>query len=76
MQTQIFMSGNSAAVRIPKALWPIEPGSTVEIERRGDCIVITPVAESLSGVLDLLAEFDEGFMEGGREEDLDRERAW
>ena len=42
MLTRIFKSGNSPAVRI-KELGFEEAGREVEIERRGDTIVIRPV---------------------------------
>lgn len=40
-QTKTFMNGNSVAVRLPKEL-NVRPGTSVQIERQGDQIVIRP----------------------------------
>jgi antitoxin VapB len=68
MLTRVFKSGNSLAVRIPRELAFLEAAQEVEIERRGDSLVIRPVqARSLAGLADAFAAFPPGFMAEGRE---------
>ena len=51
MLSRIFKSGNSQAVRIPKELAFAEGALDVEIERRGETLLIRPVSKaSLGGV--------------------------
>lgn len=44
-RTRSFRSGNSVAVRLPKALG-IDAGAELQIERQGDRVVLTPVADA------------------------------
>lgn len=77
MLTRIFKSGNSLAVRIPKELQFGEPMQDVEIERKGDALVIRPVARrTLAGVMDKFAAFPADFMAEGRELHEQQERDW
>jgi antitoxin VapB len=77
MLTRIFKSGNSLAVRIPKELNFGAPMQDVEIERKGDSLVIRPIEKrSLAGALDTFAAFPEGFMSEGREFHEQQERDW
>lgn len=77
MLTRIFKSGNSLAVRIPKELQFGEPLQDVEIERKGDVLVIRPVAKrTLAGVMDKFATFPADFMTEGREFHEQQERDW
>ncbi|OHD75856.1 MAG: hypothetical protein A3J97_14410 [Spirochaetes bacterium RIFOXYC1_FULL_54_7] len=76
MQTHLFKSGNSVALRIPQSLWPVSPGTPVEVTREGDKLVVSPVRESLSGAMEVFKGFDAGFMEAGRESGEDPERNW
>lgn len=77
MLTRIFKSGNSLAVRIPKELNFGEPSQDVEIQRKGDCLVIRPVEHrSLAAAIDAFAAFPEGFMAEGRGLHEQTERAW
>ena len=69
METRVFRSGNSQAVRIPKAYRFDDSVKTVEIFKRGDELVIRPVPTSLSTVFTLLDEMPDDFMESGRPED-------
>ncbi len=52
MPTRLFRNGNSQAVRIPKALAYEGVGVRVEIERRGDELVVRPVKQQLDGLVD------------------------
>jgi len=77
MLTRLFRSGNSLAVRIPKELAFADAAQDVEIERRGDSLVIRPVASrSLAGVAQVFASFPPGFMAEGREHHEQTERDW
>ena len=61
---KVFWSGNSQAVRIPKEF--LIDATEVEIRRRGDTIVLRPLARSWAPLLDSLEKFSEDFMETGR----------
>jgi antitoxin VapB len=77
MRTRIFKSGNSLAVRIPKELSFDSATVEVEIERKGDALLIRPVkSATLAGVGDIFAMFSAGFMAGGREFHEQSERDW
>jgi antitoxin VapB len=60
------MSGNSQAVRIPRE-FQLE-GDEVEIQRRGNTLVIRPKKETWQPLMDSLAMFTADFMEDGREQ--------
>jgi len=77
MLTRVFKSGNSLAVRIPREVAFLEAAQEVEIERRGDSLVIRPVqARSLAGLADAFAAFPPGFMAEGREFHAQKQRHW
>ena len=77
MLTRIFKSGNSLAVRIPKELGFGEAMQDVEIERKGDCLVIRSVEKrSLAGALEAFGAFPADFMAEGREVHEQKERDW
>jgi antitoxin VapB len=77
MLTRLFRSGNSLAVRIPKELAFADAAQDVEIECRGDSLVIRRVASgSLAGVAQVFASFPRGFMAEGREHYEQKERGW
>ena len=77
MQTRVFQSGNSIAVRIPKELAIVEPMQDVEIERVGQTLVIRPLQRrTLSGLGQLLSGFSSGYMAEGRELQAEVERDW
>jgi antitoxin VapB len=77
MLTRIFKSGNSLAVRIPKELEFGEAAQEVDIERKGDGLVIRPAGRpSLAAALDAFAAFPEGFMADGRDFHEQGERDW
>ncbi len=63
---KIFRSGNSQAVRIPKE-FQME-GTEVEIQRRGDALILRPKRKSWAPLLESLDKFSDDFMESGREQ--------
>lgn len=76
-RTRLFQNGNSQAVRIPKELAYPRPDMEMEIERRGDTLVIRPSRQRLVGLARVFQAFGCDFMQEGREQpDVpDRERA-
>ncbi len=69
---KIFRSGNSQAVRIPKE-FQLE-GTEVEIQRRGDTLILRSKRKSWAPFLESLAKFSDDFMERGREQPEPQER--
>jgi len=69
---KIFKSGNSQAVRIPKE-FQLE-GTEVEIERRGDTLILRPKRRSWARFLESLEQFSDDFMKTGREQPDAQER--
>ena len=65
-KTKLFMSGNSQAVRIPSE-FRLE-GDEVEIERRGNTLVIRPKKQTWLSLTESLAMFTDDFMEDGRQQ--------
>lgn len=63
-KTRLFMSGNSQAVRIPREFQL--DGDEVEIQRRGNTLVIRPKKQSWAPFMDSLKNFTADFMEEGR----------
>ena len=63
---KIFKSGNSQAVRIPKE-FQLE-GTEVEVERRGDTLILRPKRRSWAPFLESLEQFSDDFMKTGREQ--------
>ncbi|CAN5435167.1 antitoxin [soil metagenome] len=77
MLTRMFKSGNSIAVRIPKELAFDDMAQDVEIERKGDALLIRPVLRpSLAGIEAAFAAFPRGFMADGRETHSQKPRDW
>ena len=74
MRTRIFRSGNSQAVRIPVELAFGDNVQTVEIERRGNELVLRPVGRPLDDLMDVFASFTPDFMANGREPNEQAER--
>ena len=75
--TRVFKSGNSQAVRIPRELAYEDGAQEVEVERKGDMLLIRPVyRKKLTGIGEVFAMFSEGFMAGGREFHEQKERDW
>lgn len=77
MLTRIFKSGNSLAVRIPKELAFDGEAQEVEIERKGNALLIRPLpTQTLAGLGDIFARFSADFMADGREFNEQKERDW
>jgi antitoxin VapB len=69
---RIFQSGNSQAVRLPKELrFDVDQ---VEIFRRGDEVVLRPVASNAAVIFDALAALPADFMADGRDDTPPQER--
>lgn len=75
-RTRLFQNGNSQAVRIPKELAYPRIDLEMEIERRGDTLVIRPARQRLTGLSRAFRAFGPDFMQEGRDQpDIpDRER--
>ena len=63
-KTRLFMSGNSQAVRIPREFQL--DGDEVEIQQRGNTLVIRPKKLSWAPLMDSLKKFTADFMVQGR----------
>jgi antitoxin VapB len=75
MQTRTFKSGNSLAIRIPKEMAFMKISQQVEIERKGDCLIIRPITtKSFANLGEVLTSFPENFMAEGRELNEQEER--
>lgn len=75
--SRVFKSGNSQAVRIPSELAYEDGAQEVEVERRGDTLLIRPVQrKKLTGIGEVFAMFSPDFMAGGRELHDQKERDW
>jgi len=70
--TKVFLSGNSQAVRIPREFQ--FDTDEVEIERRGDEIILRRATQSLSGGFEALASLPQDFLAEGREDGLPQVR--
>jgi antitoxin VapB len=70
---RVFRSGNSQAVRIPKE-FQLE-ATEVEIQKRGEALVLRPKRRSWAGLLDSLSKFSSDFMESGRNQPGAQRRA-
>lgn len=69
---RVFQSGNSQAVRLPKEFrFDV---NEVEIFRRGDEIVLRPVASNAVAIFDALTQLPADFMEQGRDDTPSQER--
>ena len=61
----------------PKELVFNNAAQDVEIERKGETLVIRPVSKlSLAGAMKAFAAFPAGFMPGGRDSNEQRSRHW
>lgn len=77
MQTRVFQSGNSIAVRIPKELAIVRAAQDVEIERVGETLVIRPLKRrKLAGLGKLLGQFSAECMATARETHEEPLRDW
>ncbi|MBE7374236.1 antitoxin [Pseudomonas lopnurensis] len=69
---KVFMSGRSQAVRLPKEFR--FKGSSVEIFRRGDEVVLRERPERALAIFEALGQFPEDFMAEGRQDSPPQER--
>jgi len=69
---KVFMSGNSQAVRLPKAFQ--FTSSEVEIFRRNDEIVLKPKPQNAEVIFDIFTAFSDDFFEDGRQDEPPQER--
>ena len=69
---KIFKSGNSQAVRLPKA-YQFDV-SEVQIFRRGDEIVLRRKPQNLARAFEILTEMSDDFMQQGRSQPSIQER--
>ncbi len=65
--TRIFKSGNSLAVRIPKA-FHISDQQEVELFLRKNEVIIRIIPKNLAAALDSLIPFPDDFLEGDAED--------
>ncbi len=70
--TRVFQSGNSLAVRIPKAFHI--SGSEVDIFKRNDELVIREIPQNLGKAFKILQALSEGFYEEDRIDPLPQKR--
>jgi antitoxin VapB len=76
VRTRAFRSGNSLAIRLPKALG-FREGDDVLIVDHGDGTFSLRLAKPEGAALDALyGSFSEGFMSGGRGDIEQPEREW
>lgn len=74
-RTRLYRNGASQAVRIPKELaWSED--IEVEIERRGDEVVVRPARRRLTGLGEALRRMGRGMEGFRREEGEHQERDW
>ena len=76
MPTRLFRNGNSQAVRIPKALAFEGVDIRVEIERRGDELVVRPVKRQLKGLPDAFRRLRPYVQEFERDQPIQEPRHW
>jgi antitoxin VapB len=69
---KVFRSGNSQAVRLPREFQ--FDTDEVEIERRGDEIVLRRPVRNLRGAFDALAALPDDFFAAGREDSVPQSR--
>lgn len=73
--TQVFKSGNSLALRIPKSLKFAKEGMQVEIISQGNELRIRPVkVRKLNKLMDKFSAFSNDFMPEGRASQEQAER--
>ena len=74
--TRLFRNGNSQAVRIPKALAFDDIDIEVEIERRGDELIVRPAKRRLTGLGDAFRKLAPHFRDFVREQPVQDGRDW
>ena len=74
--TRLFRNGNSQAVRIPKALSFDSIDIEVEIERRGDELIVRPARQRLTGLGAAFRRLAPHFGDFVREQPIQERRDW
>lgn len=75
-ETRVFKSGNSTAIRLPKALG-IRAGEDVKIVQHSDgSFSFWKVEEALNVLMKLYGAFSDGFMSEGRGDIEQDDRDW
>ena len=69
---KLFQSGNSQAVRLPKAFRI--PGNEVKRFKNGNQVILEPIETTWDSLFDSLREFPEDFMQDGRNQPAKQER--
>ena len=75
-RTRLFQNGNSQAVRIPKALAFASVDLEVEIERRGEELIVRPITRRLSGLGAAFRALRPRFQDFRRDQPVQDERDW
>ncbi len=74
MQTaKLFQNGRSQAVRLPKDFQFV--GEEVFIQRHGDAVLLIPHEKAWEVFMEGLSSFSADFMQEGRDQGEDQERA-
>ena len=76
VSTRLFRNGNSQAVRIPKALAFEGVDLAVEIERRGEELIVRPAKQRLTGLGASFRKLAPHFREFVREQPEQDRRDW
>jgi antitoxin VapB len=71
-RAKIFWSSRSQVVRLPKDIRFL--GKEVRIRRRGNAVILEPVAEDWAWLDSIAGKLDEDFVDGVREGVADQER--
>ena len=74
--TRLFRNGNSQAVRIPKALAFDSVDIEVEIERRGNELIVRPAKQKLTGLGAAFRKLGPHFQSFRREQPIPDQRDW
>ena len=74
METKVFISGHSQAVRIPKEYQVKD--TEMSIRRVGSALILTPKHNPWAAFEESLDEFTEDFMQDGRNQPIMQERKW
>ena len=74
--TRLFRNGNSQAVRIPKALAFDNVCIEVEIERRGDELIVRPAKQKLRGLGAAFRKLEPHFRGLDRQQPIQDRRDW
>ena len=74
--TWLFRNGNSQAARIPKALAFESVEIEVEIERRGDELIVRPAKRKLTGLGAAFRKLRPYFKDFRRDQPVQEERSW